>query len=459
MTKPQVVVRRPLSIAVLLVVIVLAACSPGDSEPVASVVGPVAVQSENADVTFRRPEVIHQGIHAVYDTLAAIAHSFVGLSYSSRDDRFVVGLTELSDSTKIAGEVVRQLEQRVQYYSNAKLRLPKPRLRFEKKLTSWRALSSVRDSLLLDPSFDFPARVSVDEGAGIIRIGLGSLANVTSFQRALTTRPNLSRFVSVEVADAVSPVQPTDLNGRFRPLAGGTRGLNGCSVTIAGFVNSQARVLTASHCTLYKFGLDGGPFQQPFGAVPFWGGEVEDLPTYRCGSWINRKDCRRADIAVFSINGIDLNSPEQPFFPGLIARPIARVAGAFGVPGPTSVSGFLEVAGVLSWAVKNEVVEKIGAETGWTFGVVTDTCVDETFPGGVYRSVVVVCTDVAQIAPNGGDSGGPVLKDLNTQSGGNQVLFMGVMVAENAVNNSIGVYSSFNQIRQEIPTPCFVYGC
>jgi hypothetical protein len=71
----------------------------------------------------------------------------------------------------------------------------------------------------------------------------------------------------------------------------------------------------------------------------------------------------------------------------------------------------------------------------------------------------VVCTDVAQIAPNGGDSGGPVLKDLNTQSGGNQVLFMGVMVAENAVNNSIGVYSSFNQIRQEIPTLCFVYGC
>jgi hypothetical protein len=401
--------------------------------------------------------VEHHGVHAVYDSLSAVAQSFAGIRYDGR--RFWVGLTNIADSAKISGEVARKLSARVQYLPSARSRLPQPQLSFERKSVSWRVLSDLRDSIINEKAFDVPLDLGVDVAGGIVTIEVFNEEDLTVLRRALATRPAWQRHAVVTRVQRSDFIQPTQLNGRFRPIAGGPPGgPRGCSIMVPAFALSQPVVVTASHCTALQFALDGGPFQQPSGSTPLWGQELVDAPHYTCGPWLNRNKCRRADVAAYTITGMDINFPEQPFVPGLIARPVNRVDGSLAILGSNNLAGFLEVAGSMLWAVPGETVEKIGNTSGWTYGAVGVPCTDTQFPSNFIGNVYVVCMDRATLSARPGDSGSLIFKDLTVQSGGNQILVVGIAGSADVTGTQTR-YSSLNQIRQEIPTLCFISAC
>ena len=178
--------------------------------------------------------------------------------------------------------------------------------------------------------------------------------------------------------------------------------------------------------------------------------------TSRCGPIWSRRDCRRSDAAVYNMSNIDLDPGEIGWLPGQIARPSVRLAGTGAVNGPTDVVASFNFVGTLLWAVAGEVVDRVGITSGWQYGAVFSTCRDAVYPSGT-RQVTVLCSDWANTNGEAGDSGGPVFKLLDEASG--QILFVGIHSGNQLSNPSSGIYSSLNQIRQDIPGVCFAYGC
>lgn len=72
----------------------------------------------------------------------------------------------------------------------------------------------------------------------------------------------------------------------------------------------------------------------------------------------------------------------------------------------------LEIFGEISNPVQGDSVHKIGQTTGWTYGVVTNTCVtfarDFSDYSSSYGQVILSCQDLADYGRNSGDSGAPV---------------------------------------------------
>ena len=61
-----------------------------------------------------------------------------------------------------------------------------------------------------------------------------------------------------------------------------------------------------------------------------------------------------------------------------------------------------------NWNTGNEILQKIGRTTGWTYGAVEDTCEDYLINGIVRR-----CSDRVDYSSGAGDSGSPVFKLVN----------------------------------------------
>jgi hypothetical protein len=155
------------------------------------------------------------------------------------------------------------------------------------------------------------------------------------------------------------------------------------------------------------------------------------------------------------MNGIDVSESELPFLIGVIARPPSWVQGLADVPGSLTATGTMQVAATKLWAVEGEVVEKVGRTNGWTVGVVTKTCdtANYSFQG---RDVRVVCSDQATINSDPGDSGAPVFQRLDSDA--NQIVMLGITTGRPGPG-ARGIYSSLNQMRQEMPGLCFTIGC
>ncbi|HEY9226826.1 MAG TPA: hypothetical protein VIP11_09280 [Gemmatimonadaceae bacterium] len=112
---------------------------------------------------------------------------------------------------------------------------------------------------------------------------------------------------------------------------------------------------------------------------------------------------------------------------GLLARPRNRVGnGAAGDTTLSSTRPYLYVVGTVNDVVQGQVIDKIGATTGWTFGTVTNTCQD--YIEHIYdpSQQMVRCSYKASVRADGGDSGGPMF----TWDGEDGVLAYGILFAE-----------------------------
>lgn len=142
--------------------------------------------------------------------------------------------------------------------------------------------------------------------------------------------------------------------------------------------------VTASHCSRVQGQVDGTVHHQP-GDAQALGTEIADPPLFQRGACPETRRCRYSDAARFRLA------------PGRVAEPtLARAAEA---------EGTMRVSGERAYPVAGEVVDKVGAETGWTSGVVAATCVNVNVDG---TDVTLLCQDVVDAPARGGDSGAPV---------------------------------------------------
>lgn len=434
-------VRRPAT--VLLSASLLACASPDGN----MLTAPSGVAQRSAVESQR---VAHSGVDAAFDTIARDVPSFAGVHYDNGE--YVVSLTALDDSLPAKRLIESALRARLVCYPGFKCEEPSPKMRYRSVQHTWRELSQLRDDLRGRPGFSEALTADVDERLN--RVSFGVVSEVDA--RALRSEVERSAvgFSAVDIS-RVEPPRPDQggllLTSRFRPLTGGFEiGPRGCTATIVGLVNGAAAMLTNGHCTATGYAPDFGQTSQPWSGT-MWGAEVHDPFPYSCGVWYNRKRCRRADLAAYTLQSIDLLEGEtQQFQLGVIARPTERRYGPFMQYGPLQVDSYLQVAGTLNWAVVGEEVDRVGKATGWQYGNVYQTCSDINY------GVLIVCSDRATTFSEPGDSGSPMFR--RSASDPNQVFFLGINHGSNA-NDDSNFYSNFAQMRQEIPSLCFAYGC
>jgi hypothetical protein len=261
---------------------------------------------------------------------------------------------------------------------------------------SFSQLAAWRDRLVALLPMPGVVYVDADEASNRVRIGLvedGSRVRVrdAAFRlgvppAALVISAGRSLRPLLRLTDAAGPLVP----GGYRlSFASGPSTAVQCSLGFNVLAWKDAGYVTAAHCSRVQGQVEGTVHQQP-GAPELLGTEAADPPLFQGGACPRARRCRYSDAARFR------------FAPGHVADPaIARTA----EPGSRDVAGTLRVAGETAYPVAGEVLDKVGAETGWTFGAVAATCVHVNVDG---TDVTLLCQDVVDAAAEGGDSGAPV---------------------------------------------------
>lgn len=247
-----------------------------------------------------------------------------------------------------------------------------------------------RVALGIDPQFAGPGGAEARVRQTLRELGVPSAA--------LTFAP-----AGRTVNDALTPPFSL-LNDSFDPLAGGLEivlqhndgTLSGCTLGFAAIRDGVPGMVTASHCTTFMFNPDTDPVFQVFRRV---GTAAVDPDAYTCGF----RRCRGADAAFIASTGA------APMGVGLIARTTFRNAGDLnGGNGSTIIdqrNPYWYVTGEENDNLfVGENVQKVGITTGWTWGWITQTCIDHWVEG----DSVMRCAYEASYVADHGDSGGPV---------------------------------------------------
>ena len=291
--------------------------------------------------------------------------------------------------------------------------------------------------------------LDIDEEHNILRIGVSDASGIADMRVQIASAQVPVEAFEIVVEPFVELTQVKGLADRWRPLIGGTQtGPSQCTLGITARINGEAVILTAAHCSATYGSVDGGPVAQPAG-FPLFGEEIRDQ-SFSCG-FLGLSTCRHADVAAYTITGIDLNTGEIPLRIGTIAKPTTRVWGGTNTPGSLVVDlsdPYLEIHFGTTAAV-GEVVEKIGITTGWTYGYVRYTCVDRKQRNGP----LIYCQDIADINQEPGDSGAPVfIRD----AAGNAVILVGIAwgrVGGQGSAGTDGIYGNINQLTQALGGP------
>ncbi|HEU0013260.1 MAG TPA: hypothetical protein VFQ45_06225 [Longimicrobium sp.] len=205
----------------------------------------------------------------------------------------------------------------------------------------------------------------------------------------------------------------------LRPLRGGVvthwrKGDGSTTWCTLGFVaqgnhSPHPGALVNSHCSDTEWGLDryvNYYYQSEDVPLNLLGTEDSDPPGYWCYFFWK---CRLSDAAWVSMPGVDAGR-------GLIARTTSL--GMLGEEGSQVINANDPVFKIVQerTPVSGEPVEKVGARTGWTLGLIRHTCVDSWGSDGMAHKRG--CQHYASYYAYFGDSGSPVfgLADGQTES-------------------------------------------
>jgi hypothetical protein len=281
--------------------------------------------------------------------------------------------------------------------------------------------------------FAVPGVISldVDETSNRIKIGVAAGASLERVAREVSFHLVPDQAVIFEAADPIIPM--ASLLDQIRPVPGGvqinfpgflcTLGFNASRGGVAGFV-------TNSHCTSTQGGVESTPYFQPLSPASI-GVEIADPEYARCP---RGKLCRESDSSFAQYNSASLSGGNS------IARTTSR--GQFnGSLTIDDANPSFTVTGTGSAGVGTEV-NKVGRTTGWTFGPVTDTCVDTSVQGS---RVLLLCQTFVEGGVGGGDSGSPVF----TWSGGNNATLVGLLWGGNGAG-TLFVFSPYSAVAAEL---------
>jgi len=268
--------------------------------------------------------------------------------------------------------------------------------------------------------------IGIDKAANSILIGVTDADAKSAANRVATTLgvPSDALVILVRPAERnFSTLSDYAPNGLF---LGGLRiesyssGSLYAVCNIGYNANSGQAFLTNSHCTGYR-GPDPASdltvFFQPDGGGAYIRNEADD-PAY-FSNFINsycpsaEPVCRWSDAA--QVNYTSATAPGSAG-QGLIYR-TTFASGTFGQSGSTEISGTLTINSTADYPVQGLELDKIGAATGWTYGNVSQTCMD-VYSEGYY----FLCQDFVVATGTFGDSGSPVF-----QFNGDVVTFYGLL--------------------------------
>ena len=273
----------------------------------------------------------------------------------------------------------------------------------------------------------------IDERANRLTVGVENQAAAEAAQQQLATQRIPSAAVNIIATEGIVPL--VTLQDRVRPIQGGLQIQFSnflCSISFNGIRSGTAGFLTASHCTDIQGGVESTQYYQPLTAGGnFIGTEIAD-PVYtkaKCqGAGIHgNKVCRYSDSSFEQLaSGVtqDLGSIEKT---DSVNTGSLNIAGSFRITseGPSVVG---------------QTVNKVGRTTGWTQGVVTNTCVNTGVSGS---KIVQLCQDFVSANVGPGDSG----SDVFSITSGNDVQLRGVLWGGNGAGTQF-VYSPIANVER-----------
>ncbi|MBA3672402.1 MAG: hypothetical protein H0W68_10340, partial [Gemmatimonadaceae bacterium] len=334
-----------------------------------SVTDPIRLAAPN--VTLDRPD------EAEFVSLATAIPSFAGY-FLDATGQVVVQMTKTEDFGKGVGTV----QHRFASHRDAGLRMLSRRPMVARQarytfaeLSAWRDL--VYEHILGMPGVAFD---DVDEARNRVTIGLPDDPTLRQKVMVITKALGIpTDAINFELARRSTPMgsaihAATDpggsIAGTYSTVGGGyqinhTGGFN-CTATVAADFASTRVLLGASHCSISRYALDNGDITNPvIGAV--MGTESSDpTPTSSFCQWDPWYSCypaRGSDAALYTMNGT------MPTVRGGIARLTSSQRDP-NVPNLTVATDYpwFYVTSVAYTHVVGEQVQKVGAETGWTYG-------------------------------------------------------------------------------------------
>ena len=300
-----------------------------------------------------------------------------------------------------------------------------------RQLQDWRM--QARDVL------DLPGAVSidVDERANRVVVGVEKGDGVDQVKSYLARKGLSSDRVVVEVVEGVKPV--VTLRDRVRPVDGGLQVAFSnylCTLGFNAFAGNIRSYLVNSHCTLTRNGVDWtNHYQNTVAGANFIGQEYRDPPLFNC--MVNRR-CRWSDAALGAYAyGVASDL-------GQIARPTfwQRLIGSITID-PQRPN--FQIRAERPFPLRGQMLEKVGRTTGWTWGLVTSTCVDTNV---LNTNITMLCQDHVSGGSDFGDSGAPVFRwGYGSETFGNNVELFGVLWGGNSTSF---VFSAMWNIEHEL---------
>lgn len=346
-------------------------------------------------------------------------------------------------------------------------------VRVKKADYSYRQLSSWRNTLrVLGNISDLRLRsFDLDEVRNRLVLGVAAVSDVQrqTMRAWLTEHAIPADALLIEVVppialDACYYPETGTIEEKQRPLEGGRQiswdDPNSCATLgYAALYDGLKYGVTNSHVTGSRWSVPQTPreFSQGTHTVSRIGVESLDPPPNAQCSVADASglyDCR-GDVALI---GIDDSVQVEV---GAIVRTTGRNGGSgVNLPGSTTPDPQNPRFWIRDvWRVDlppGTEIQKIGKTSGWTWGHITKTCVDEYFPeqgwnhvlpGSVNGAVAIKCTDEADYYGTDGDSGAPVF----TWSGDPQTVVMAAGINwGHAISGPLRTYfTAYKQIEED----------
>ena len=278
--------------------------------------------------------------------------------------------------------------------------------------------------------------VDLDEASNRVLVGVergSSHANIRSLAARLGVP---AEAISVRDAEPIHLV--ATLRDQVRPVVAGLQiNFPGflCSIGFNAVSAGENSFVTASHCTTTQGGVEGTPYWQSLQtqANSFIGTEVAD-PDYVRGKGRNNP-CPKGRRCRFSDASRAAYAAGVAFTLGGIARTNAPNNGSLDITGTFSIT-------TEGGEVVGDTANKVGRTTGWTSGVITNTCVNTGVSGS---NIVQLCQNFVSAGVGGGDSGSDVFQQL----AGGGISLLGVLWGGNGAGTQF-VYSPIANVEQEL---------